>query len=97
VPDAEALRRALERGLEPLALRIEDESALHAGHRPGAPATGTHFSVEIVAAAFEGLSRLGRHRLVYEALAEALRDPELHALRIRAFSPSERPPAGHFP
>jgi stress-induced morphogen len=44
--------------------------------------------VSIVSAKFEGVSRLQRHRMVHEALAEEIKN-ELHALTIRALAPSE--------
>ena len=48
--------------------------------------TGTmdHFSVCVVSDAFQGKSLLDRHRLVYEALAEPMKDGRIHALEIKA-------------
>jgi len=47
--------------------------------------TGTmdHFSVRIVSDAFQGKNLLDRHRLVYEALAEPMKDGRIHALEIK--------------
>jgi stress-induced morphogen len=47
--------------------------------------TGTmdHFSVRIVSDAFKGKNLLDRHRLVYEALAEPMKDGRIHALEIK--------------
>lgn len=73
----------------PESLDVVDDSHLHAGHRPGEPSFGTHFTVTLVSAAFEGKTRLQRHRMVYEALSGPL-GGSLHALRIIAGSPSER-------
>jgi BolA protein len=82
------LRERLEAKLSPLELRVVDESLQHAGHA-GAPAGGeSHFSLEIVASQFTGLSRVARHRLIYEALGGAF-DEGLHALRIAAKAPGE--------
>jgi BolA family transcriptional regulator, general stress-responsive regulator len=66
---AEAMRRHLEELLAPTMLEVVDESFLHEGH-PGADGTGfgTHFRVRIASPAFAGLSRVARHRLVYDAL-----------------------------
>ena len=61
------IRERLERAFAPLALRIEDESALHAGHE-GAKSGGGHYRVHLVSPKFEGMARLARHRLVYDAL-----------------------------
>ncbi|MBB3256724.1 BolA protein [Paraburkholderia bannensis] len=65
---------------------VRDDSALHAGHA-GASAGG-HFHVTIVAAAFMGKARVARHRLVYDALAEAMQRG-IHALAITALTPEE--------
>jgi BolA protein len=68
-------------------LVIEDESHLHAGHA-GAATGGGHFKVTIVAPQFQGLSRIARHRAVYEALYNHI-PTEIHALTISASSPEE--------
>jgi acid stress-induced BolA-like protein IbaG/YrbA len=49
---------------------------------------GHHFEARIVSAAFEGRSRVERHRLVYAALGERMRE-EIHALSMRTFTPAE--------
>lgn len=78
----------LKTALAPLELDIIDDSASHAGHA-GARAGGeSHFTVDIVSEAFAGLSRIARHRLVNQALAEELAGP-VHALVIRARAPGE--------
>ncbi len=71
----------------PVDLEIIDESHLHAGHAGARPEGETHFRVRIVASAFDGLSRLERHRLVNETLAEELSGP-VHALAVRADAPA---------
>ena len=43
---------------------------------------GDHFHVTVVDGAFSGLSLVDQHRLVYDALAEPLRDGTIHELRI---------------
>jgi stress-induced morphogen len=43
---------------------------------------GDHFHVTVVDGAFGGLSLVEQHRLVYDALAEPLRDGTIHELRI---------------
>ena len=62
---------------------IVDESHLHIGH-PGASSGGGHFRGAIVAENFEGLPTLARHRLIYDALGDAMQT-EIHALSIKAF------------
>ncbi len=44
--------------------------------------TGDHFHVTVASARFDGLSLVDQHKLVYEALAEPLRDGTVHELRI---------------
>ena len=77
---------ALRSALRPEALEVQDDSHLHAGHA-GAK-EGRHFTVRVSSAAFEGLSRVARHRLVYDALRSLLADG-IHALAIEARTPSE--------
>jgi BolA protein len=81
--------RLLSERFRPASLEVTDDSHLHAGHLPGEPSTGTHFTVTVVSDVFEGKTRLERHRLVYEALSGPL-GATVHALRIVACSPSER-------
>jgi BolA protein len=42
----------------------------------------------VISEKFNGLSRLERHRLVYEVLAQELTS-ELHALALKALTPAE--------
>lgn len=44
---------------------------------------GDHFQVTLASSRFDGLSLVDQHRLVYEALAEPLRDGTIHELRIK--------------
>jgi BolA protein len=83
---AAELQAALQAALAPQALEVHDDSHLHAGH--AGAREGRHFSVHIVAARFEGLSRVARHRLVYDAL-QGLADRGIHALAIDARAPGE--------
>jgi acid stress-induced BolA-like protein IbaG/YrbA len=48
----------------------------------------THFQAVVVADAFDGLRSIARHQLVYKCLG-ALVGNEIHALSIRAYTPSE--------
>ncbi|NLP64161.1 BolA family protein [Paraburkholderia sacchari] len=67
-------------------IAVRDDSALHAGH--AGAAAGGHYHVTIVAAAFAGKARVARHRMVYDALAEAMQRG-IHALAITALTPEE--------
>jgi BolA protein len=82
------IERKLSDALSPMLLRVVDESALHAGHHGHRPGKETHFRVEVVSAAFTGLSRLARHRRVNELLARELAEG-VHALSIDAKTPAE--------
>ena len=83
---AERLREVLEAALQPVVLKVQDDSHLHAGH--AGAREGRHFSVHVVSPAFDGLSRLARHRLVYDA-ARSLIAEGIHALAIEARTPTE--------
>ena len=78
------IESALRLALAPEVLAVQDDSHLHAGH--AGAREGRHFSVEITSERFEGLSRVARHRLVYDAL-EALMPRGIHALAIDARVP----------
>ena len=72
--------------LSPVSLTIQDDSALHAGHAGNTG--GAHFTITIVSDAFEGLSLLKRHRLVYAAVDDLMQSA-IHALSIHAKTPAE--------
>ena len=84
MPDRAAMiERRLRNALAINSIEIVDESHLHVGH-PGASSGGGHFNVTIVAESFDGLTTLARHRLIYDALGDAMQT-EIHALSIKAF------------
>jgi len=85
---AATIKDKLKRVFNPVALRVIDESHLHAGHAGARPEGETHFRIEITAAAFAGRGRVDRHRLVYDALADELAGP-VHALAVVARAPGE--------
>ena len=85
---ATRMRTKLSSSLPPDRLEIEDESHRHAGHAGADPVGETHFNVTVVSAAFEGKSRVARQRLVYEILAEELKE-RVHALSLKTLTPSE--------
>ena len=49
---------------------------------------GQHFEALVVSTAFEGLSRVKRHQLVYGALGTRMRE-EIHALSMTTVTPAE--------
>ncbi|MET0382012.1 MAG: BolA family protein [Burkholderiaceae bacterium] len=82
----DAIAAALTARFEPTALELVDDSAAHAGH-VGALA-GAHFNLRIVSDRFAGMSRIARHRLVYDALRPWMAEG-IHALAIDARTPAE--------
>jgi BolA protein len=72
----------------PESLDVTDESHLHEGHAGHRPGVETHFRVYIVSPAFEGKSRIERHRLINAALSAELAG-SIHALAIKARAPGE--------
>jgi BolA protein len=83
----------LQQHFSPVLLRIEDESARHAGHTGAAPGGETHYRVAIVAAAFRGLPRVERSRQVHGVLAGEF-STGLHALALSLRTPEEAAAAG---
>jgi BolA protein len=82
------IKARLTAALKPTFLSIEDDSASHAHHAGAKASGGGHFTLQVVATAFEGKSLIQRHRLIYSAL-EGLIGPEIHAIQIVAKSPEE--------
>lgn len=72
--------------LAPTVIEIQDDSAAHAGH--AGAREGGHYRLRIVAAAFVGKGTVMRHRLVYDALGDLMRNG-IHALSIQAETPDE--------
>jgi BolA protein len=78
----------LHEAFSPESLEVADESHLHEGHAGHRPGGETHFRVYIVSPAFEGKSRVERHRMINAALASELAG-SVHALAIHAQAPQE--------
>lgn len=74
----------LRAALEPSWLRVDNESQAH--NVP--PGSETHFKVILVAERFAPLSRVQRHRLVHQVLADELAGP-VHALALHLHTPAE--------
>jgi BolA protein len=85
---ADIIAEKLTLALHPASLRVVDESDQHEGHAGHRPGGQTHFRVYIVSAAFEGKSRVERHRMVNGILAGELKGG-VHALAIHAAAPGE--------
>ncbi len=78
----------LRERLDPIRLVVEDESQQHFGHAGWREGGETHLRIDVVSRAFEGKSRVERHRIVNGALAGAF-ERGLHALAIQAKAPGE--------
>ncbi len=50
---------------------------------------GSKFEARVVSDAFEGLSTLNRHKMVYAVLDEHIKSGAIHALTIKALTKSE--------
>jgi BolA protein len=85
---AAAIDRKLSAALAPTRLVITDDSAKHAGHAGAREGGESHFTVDIVSAAFAGQSRVARQRMVY-GLLKAEFDAGLHALALITRTPEE--------
>ncbi|GAA6021670.1 hypothetical protein JCM11491_001353 [Sporobolomyces phaffii] len=96
-PVETSIQSKLEAALSPAVLEITNDSSKHRHHAPMRALGGgdgeSHFTVEIVSDRFEGMRVIQRHRLVNDALKQEFA-AGLHALAIKAKSPSEFEAAG---
>lgn len=87
-PIAQEITQLLTAAFAPEHLAVINDSAHHSGHM-GDDGTGeSHFTVEITSAAFAGVSRVQRQRMVNGALGD-IPGQRVHALAIRARAPGE--------
>ena len=89
-PIAYEIERLLEAAFSPTALAVTNDTAHHHGHAGDDGSGESHFSVEIESAAFAGVSRLERQRMVNRVLGD-LPGQRVHALAIKAWAPLEKP------
>lgn len=85
---SEQMRAKLEAALSPDLLDIVDDSESHRGHGGYREGGESHFNMKIVAAAFEGASRVSRQRMVFDVLSAELAGP-VHALSLQCLTPDE--------
>ncbi|MBI4518301.1 MAG: BolA family transcriptional regulator [Deltaproteobacteria bacterium] len=83
---AETIERLLRRQLAVDRLEILDDGWRHAGHAEARG--GGHFTVTIVSPDFTGKARIERHRMVYAALGDQMRQA-IHALVLITRAPDE--------
>lgn len=86
---AEQINQILTEHLNPLEIQVVDQSHKHAGHAGARPEGESHFLVSIVSPLFTGKTRIERHRMVNDLLADLLQN-QIHALSLKAFTPEER-------
>ncbi|MGB0902491.1 BolA family protein [Halocynthiibacter sp.] len=80
------IRTKLEAAFAPKSLEVVNESNLHQGHAGDDGSGESHFRVAISAAAFEGQTRIARHRAVHKALGPDLIG-RIHALALDISAP----------
>ena len=73
--------------LSPTSIKIQDDTADHAGHS-GNQHQQAYLRLYVVSDAFEGLSRLQRHQWVM-SLVKDLVGTKIHALTLELKAPSE--------
>jgi BolA protein len=87
-PLALEIERLLEAAFAPSRLAVINDSARHHGHLGDDGSGESHFTVEIESAAFSGIARLQRQRMVNAALGD-IPGERVHALAIKAKAPGE--------
>ena len=87
-PVAALIEQHLTAALAPTRLAVINDSAKHRGHAGDDGSGESHFTVEIEAPLFAGMSRLDRQRAVNAALGDLMKE-RIHALAIRAKAPGE--------
>ena len=85
---AARLEATLTAAFSPELLRIQDDSARHAGHAGAQPGGQTHYSVLLVSAVFSGMPRVARSRAVHAVLAKEFAEG-MHALALTLRAPEE--------
>ncbi|MEX3015665.1 BolA family protein [Gymnodinialimonas hymeniacidonis] len=78
---AEKIEAALREAFAPRLLEVVDESEAHRGHAGFQEGGESHFRVTVESEAFEGLSRIAKHRAVHGAIGADLMS-EIHALAL---------------
>jgi acid stress-induced BolA-like protein IbaG/YrbA len=71
---AESIKQSIEEGLPTVHVEVAGD--------------GQHWEAVIVSAAFDGLSRVKQHQLVYAALGDRMRE-EVHALSMQTLTPAQ--------
>ena len=85
---AARLEALLTAAFSPTLLRVEDDSARHAGHAGAREGSQTHFNVVMVSDVFQGMNRVARSRAVH-AVLDAEFAGGMHALSLTLRTPEE--------
>jgi stress-induced morphogen len=93
---AERLNAILTAAFSPVLLRVDDDSARHAGHSGAQPGGQTHYNVLLVSEAFAGMNRVARSRAVHAAVAAEFASG-MHALALTLRTPAEHGPRASAP
>jgi len=76
------IQQKLEKAFAPLStLEVINESHKHNGHQGSPETEDSHFKIKLKSPAFEGLSRIAAHQLIYKTLDAEFKSG-LHALSI---------------
>jgi stress-induced morphogen len=76
MPSAQEIKQRIEAAIPGASAEVEDYTG-----------GGDHFRATVTAGAFEGLSRVQQHRLVYDVFGAEIGGP-IHALALRTQAPS---------
>lgn len=72
----------------PTKLDVINDSASHSGHSGDDGSGESHFTIVIESAAFSGVNRLQRQRMINAALGD-IPGQRVHALALKVFAPGE--------
>ena len=85
---AQEIEQLLNAAFAPTQLQVINDSGKHHGHAGDDGSGESHFTVMIESAAFAGIGRLERQRMVNRALGD-IPGQRVHALAIKASAPGE--------
>lgn len=85
---ADEIEALLGATFSPTRLAVINDSAKHHGHSGDDGSGESHFTIEIESAAFIGVNRLNRQRMVNAALGD-IPGQRVHALAIKAAAPNQ--------
>ena len=78
------IEKKLKGVFSPTYIKVKNLSSMHAGHVGDDGSGESHFSIDIVSASFEGVGRIDRQRMVYDALSDEMKI--IHALTVSGCS-----------